>query len=1111
MPFRGIQPFRYVDHAIFLARDDETDELDDLVAIYRGVLLYGASGDGKSSLVNAGLLPAVARRRLRPERLRVQPRQDEEIVVERIATTEDERSYLPSLLAPRRDDSARFVMSARAFEQRVREACASGDRPLLIFDQFEELITLFEGPHAVGVQDRVAAMLIRLLCEPLAVKLVFVFREDYLSKVKRLLAAAPELVDQTLQLEPLSADRLPTIVRGPFERRPGHFSHELDPALSEQLCAQLTERFGDVEVSLSEVETVALRLWQSDDPHALLTTRGVQGLLEDDLAEALDGFATDERAAATALLAQLVTRAGTRNVVSAEDLVERARDDDPGLSPALLSRALERLEQRSRLVRRESRGDIRFYEITSEFLVPWISRRREELRRERERASDRRRFARVTAALLVFATVVAGIAIGLGQRAEARRQASHATALVLASASTSATGTRPDIAALLGLAAYQEQPSVEARSALIGAISAAREDPGVRAILHGHSAGVRAVAFSRQGILASASDDGTVRLWSPRTHRQLGAPLDDGLGMVTSVAWSPDGRTLASGDDGGTIRLWDPRTHRQIGTALNRPDAPVLSVAFDRSGRTLAAGARDGAIALWDSRTHRQVGTLRSPGSGVDDVAFSPDGRMLAAGGDDGRVRLWDPRTQRQLGSLAGHSDAVTGVAFSPNGRILASASADRTIVLWNPRTRRRLGKALAARGRILDVAFSPNGRILASAGDDHAVELWDPTSHRRLGEPLAGHAQAVNGVAFSPDGRILASASDDDTIRLWDPARHEQLDGEPGLDVPPVGNVALAPDARTLASARMDKTIRLLDVRTGRRIGTPLVGHTAPVGAVAFSPDGRTLASGSDDHTVRVWDVRTHRLRATLAVHATAVLSVAFSPDGQTLASADDQGTISLWSAGSPAQLSRPLHAGSGRVNTLAFGDHGRILAAAGDDGTIRLWDPRTRTQRGRLRIDVAHAASVTSVAFSSDGRTLASGDVNGTIRLWDPRTETQTGIALNGHVGFVEDVQFSPDGRTLASAGDDGTSRLWDPHAHKPLGTPLRAHGTVVEVAFGRDGRTLVSATADGAIRSWDGLLWHDAGELRADVCSLVGGGLNHAEWTQFAGGIAYRQTCR
>lgn len=465
------------------------------------MLLYGASGDGKSSLINAGLLPAVARRDLRPERVRVQPRHGEELVVERIATTEDEGEQLPSLLTPESDDSPRVVMSVQDFEERVRAACRS-QRPLLVFDQFEEIITLFEQQEDAGdVQRDIVEMLVRLLREPLAVKLVFVFREDYLSKVKHVLAAVPELVDQALRLQSLSADALPTIIRGPFERHPGHFERELDPELAERVCAALVERFGSAEIRLSEVETVALRLWQSEDPETLLAMRGVQGILEDYLGESLDAFSPPLRAAAIALLAQMVTSAGTRNVISAEDLVRRVREEDPDLSPTLLSEALERLERESRLVRREARRDIYLYEITSEFLVPWISQRREEARlarerhrdelhRDQERARERRRrvvLGSIAGALLLVATAVAILAIwALGQRTEAQRQASDATSLALTSAATPLLNRRPDLSLLLGLEAYRESPRPEARSSVLSALVAAR-DPGVLAILRAHT------------------------------------------------------------------------------------------------------------------------------------------------------------------------------------------------------------------------------------------------------------------------------------------------------------------------------------------------------------------------------------------------------------------------------------------------------------------------------------------------------------------------------------------------------------------------------------------------------------------------------------------------
>jgi hypothetical protein len=389
------------------------------VTVYRGVMLYGESGVGKSSLINAGLIPEAQRLGFHPERLRVQPRAGEELVLQRIATAGDDVGLLPSLLAPEHDSSSRIVLSTNVLEERLGDACTS-HRPLIVFDQFEEIVTLFEEAGAGEARQRLVELIVRLLRGPLPVKLLFAFRQDYLSKVKQLLAACPELVDQALLLTPPAADTLPTIIRGPFESYPGQFARELSPDLAERLRTALAERFSAGDLSLSEVQTVCLRLWQADEPEALLAAKGVQGLLEDYVGEALEAFPPDLRGAAIAVLGQMLTSAGTRNVMSAEDLIQRVREDED-IPPPLLQEALERLESESRLVRRERRRDLYLYEITSEFLVPWISGRRDEFRREQ----DRRRYRRRLRVLGALAGVVVLVVAALALRAE--QQANEAT------------------------------------------------------------------------------------------------------------------------------------------------------------------------------------------------------------------------------------------------------------------------------------------------------------------------------------------------------------------------------------------------------------------------------------------------------------------------------------------------------------------------------------------------------------------------------------------------------------------------------------------------------------------------------------------------------------
>jgi WD40 repeat protein len=1119
VPYRGIQPFRYADHDLFFARREETAHLLQLVTVYRGVLLYGDSGVGKSSLINAGLLPAALRLGFHPERVRVQPRAGEELVVERSAAGDDAVSLLPSLLAPADGSSPVHVFSCEEFEERVR--AAAGSRPLLVFDQFEELVTLFEEAGEQQVQGRIIDLLGVLLREELPVKLLFVFREDYLARVKPLLVAAPELIDQALRIRPPAAKELPTIIRGPFEEHPGHFERELRPALAAELCSTLADRFGSGDVSLSEVQTVCLRLWRSDEPEALLRAKGVQGLLEDHLGEELDRFPEALRYAGAALLSQMVTSSGTRNVISAEDLIGRVQEDER-IPRERLELALDRLEGESKLVRRERRRDLNLYEITSEFLVPWITRRRQELIQRQESRRLRRR-------LLLIGSIVGSIALvalavaswALWERNKAQRAEMLADALALSEASRAQDEHDLDLKLLLGFEAYRrasgEQAdargrriAAEARSSMIEALAAARDFERI-AIVRGHDGPVAAVASTAGGrTLASAGRDGTVRLWDVRTRRPIGRPLRGHAGAVAGVAVTRNGRTLASAGRDGTVRLWDVRTRRPL-DVLTGHVAAVSDVAFSPDGSTLASASEDGTVRLWDVRTRVLLGEpLDDHEAPVSDVAFSPDG-TLASAGEDESVRLWNVRARppRPLGDPLAHEGAVLSVAFSSDGSLLASAGDDEMVRLWDASTLEELDAVTGRDGFVFSVAFSPDDGAIASAGEDGTVRLWEVRARtlRPLGQPLLGHDGAVSSVAFSPDGGTLASAGDDATVRLWD-IRTPRSVGPRTAVAAEAASLAFSPDGSTLASGGDDGT-RLWDV-PGLRLRAELLDAEEFVYGVAFSPNGATLASAGDDEMVRLWDVRARPpgpLGQPLDGHSGDVSSVAFDRDGRMLASAGEDGTVRLWDvrARPPGPLGPPLDGHSGDVSSVAFDPNGSLLASAGEDGTVRLWDAPSGGPAGQPR---GHAGEASSVAFSPDGSLLASAGDDGTVRLWDVERRRAAG-QLRGRTDAVSSLAFSPDGTTLASS-DDTTVRLWDVGTRRPL-AELHAHAeAVVSIAFSADGRTLASASDDGMVQLWERILWRDLSELQERVCSLVGAGLRSETWNEVAVGIPYNDTC-
>ncbi|MFD5592246.1 helix-turn-helix domain-containing protein [Streptomyces griseorubiginosus] len=488
---------------------------------------------------------------------------------------------------------------------------------------------------------------------------------------------------------------------------------------------------------------------------------------------------------------------------------------------------------------------------------------------------------------------------------------------------------------------------------------------------------------------------------------------------------------------------------------------PVNAVAFAPGGGLLASGSSDGTVRLWRTAERRQTAVLTAPGK-VRSVAFSPDGRLLAAGvlgAAGGTVRVWDVPTRRVVATLTTDTP-VRAVAYAPDGRTLASAGSDGTITLWRAGgAHDRVATFRGHRDAVNALAYSPDGRTLASGGSDHTVRLWDTVRHRPLAV-LAGHSAEVLGVAFAPDGRTLASGGADRVVRLWDRARLRSTAALTGAS-DDVNAVAFTPDSTTVIGAAGDGAVRLWDVR-GHRITTVLSGHTDYVLGVAAGPGGTLLATAGFDESVVLWDLSRSALTAR---PFTEVWQAAFSPDGRTLAAADADHTVRLWDVAGRRQLA-VLRGHVGAVFSVAFAPDGRTLASAGSGGTVRLWDVAGRRQLAVLR---GHVGAVFSVAFAPDGRTLASAGLDGTVRLWDVARGKPLATLL-GHTDFVNAVAFSPDGRTLASASDDLTVRLWDVPRRQPLATLGGHTGAVRAVAFAPDGRTLASSGNDGTVRLWD-----------------------------------------
>ncbi|MCI3935511.1 WD40 repeat domain-containing protein [Streptomyces sp. AN091965] len=477
----------------------------------------------------------------------------------------------------------------------------------------------------------------------------------------------------------------------------------------------------------------------------------------------------------------------------------------------------------------------------------------------------------------------------------------------------------------------------------------------------------------------------------------------------------------------------------------------VTGVAYNPRQHDVMATSADRTAQLWNiadpARPHH-LATLTGHSAGVNALAFSRDGALLALGSWDGTASLWDvtdPERPRLLTVLRGHSEPVFAVAFSPDSRTLAVGSWDKTVSLWDVTDRaspRRL-ILLPHRDTVSAVAFSTDGHTLATGGESRQTTLWDvrrPARTRRSAT-LTGHTSTVWAVAFNPDGHILATAGADRTVILWD----VRAPGHP------------------------------------RELGT-LAGHGNSVRAVAFSPDGHTVATGSWDSTAALWDVTdaAHPVRLdVLTGHSRAVEAVAFRPDGQSLATGGADRSVIQWdavAAAPPRRLaSLPGPAGAGRGVALSSDGRTAVTTDGSAGSRATLWDLTDRARPRRLASLAGHTAGVGSVVMSRDGRTVLTGSTDDTAILWDihHRRRPRQLASLRGHTNDVYAVALSPDGHTALTGSTDSTALLWDlsdPLHPRQLAT-LSAHGNWVNgVAFSPDGHLAVTAGGDGRAILWD-----------------------------------------
>jgi WD40 repeat protein len=323
--------------------------------------------------------------------------------------------------------------------------------------------------------------------------------------------------------------------------------------------------------------------------------------------------------------------------------------------------------------------------------------------------------------------------------------------------------------------------SLPIATSLLSALFAAPA-PGAepKASWEAHEATVNRVAFSPDGrLLATASEDATIKLWDPASHKLVKAlknhPTKDGDTKIVGVqgmAFSPDGKTLASIGGDNQLKMWNVATGK-----ARKPLAEVRyawGVAFSPDGRWLATAGDVGepgtALGLFDAKSSKRAKVVTDEAFDVFAVAFSPDSKLVAVGGKQGKVLLVDPKVGKVARRI--ETDATTtimAVSFDRDGGTQACVGIVEPFVrLLDPKTGREVGRLQDGEDGIQSLRFAPDGKRLAAGTRGGAVKVWE-VAGRKIVATFEGHEDQVRAVAFSPDGKTLASADKGGVVKLWD------------------------------------------------------------------------------------------------------------------------------------------------------------------------------------------------------------------------------------------------------------------------------------------------------------------------------------------------------
>jgi len=1024
-PYLGLAPFQPTDAERFFGRERMVDDLMGRLAGQRFLAVFGASGSGKSSLLRAGLLPAIGAGRLPGSQdwptILLTPGEHpfEELAVQLGAL---QGAATGALRADLEAQPANLDLA-------IRQALVGAPplaHVLLLVDQFEEVFTLCDDE---GERTGFIEALLGAVRSPRSrARVVLGIRADFYGRCGDYPDLVDALQDAQLLVGPMAESELRAVITQP--------AAGAGLAIESALVETALEDARDEPGALPLLSHALLETWQRHRGRTLtladyLAAGGVQGAVAKTAEDVYAGFTPTQRKIARGIFVRLTAIGeGTVDTKRRASLGE-LRGDRAAKETGLV---LEQLAAARLIAVGEDS-----VEVTHEALIGSWPRLRGWLTEDRERLRLHRQLTRAAQEW-----------DALGREPDALYRG------VQLAAAKVWTAQRDEELNVLERAFLDASAAWEARSfsltrrsnrrlrVLVAALTAftlAATTLAVVAVVQRNNlrrqtelAERRALEVESSRLAAKAAD---------LAHNKPALALLTDLEALRVAPTSQARRTLLAllGQEPRRISILP--ANNEILAMVPSPDATMLALALGK-----------GRVSMWDLRSRRPLGVLTNPGHrGGTVVAFSPDGKTVATDTGDGSVILWDAGTGqlRRLLKRPGVSRSAYGLAFSVDGRVLTTVLGPRP----------------------------PSIELGITRWD---VETGTPVASRL--PPVYGPFSGAAAIAFTPDGHNFVAASEDETLDIVD-LQGGRVRRTRSLPVPLLQTVAVSPDGRVAAAAGPDygsarrSGIVLVDLPSGRPLGSPW-SVDGTVSALAFSRDGRTLGVGADDGRVAFW--RTTQPGAAsggmINGHVAAVRALSFGPGGQ-LASSGKDGTVILWDPAGRTLLQQMLRdpaasSAGAAVHTIAFDGHRLLLTATA--GRVMLWDYVNRKPVGTLPSPEAVGGAVSGAALSLDGRRVAAvftTESGSSIVVWDAerRSIVKTAAVERATAGAVA---FSPDGRWVALAGLEEVV-LWDVEQQdtaRRLGLPhtrwlFNAPGPT-SLAFSPDGRRL--AAGGWGVVVWD-----------------------------------------